>query len=80
MRYGYTPDGKMRYEAAKKMTGFKPVGPDPDPKPTKPKVKKKQPSEKDMAKNLRKINTMKDPYARPKKSDKIGPRPSTMGY
>ena len=22
MRYGYTPDGKMRYEAAKKMAGF----------------------------------------------------------
>ena len=43
MRYGYTPDGKMRYEAAKKMTGLKPAMPE-DPKPTKPKAKKKQPS------------------------------------
>jgi hypothetical protein len=39
MRYGYTPDGKMRYEAAKKMAGFDPKVPDPNP-PKKPKVKR----------------------------------------
>ena len=57
MRYGYTPDGKMRYEAAKKMTGFKPVAPDPDPKPTKPK-----------SNNFgNKKGTPAPPYRRPKK-------------
>lgn len=86
MRYGYTPDGKMRYEAAKKMAGFNPVRPDDTP----PKPKKRQPTEKDMATKVRKLNDMKDLYARPKRSDKkvpqpkgsnkMKPRPNPMGY
>ena len=41
MRYGYTPDGKMRYEAAKRMSGLQPPQP-PDPNP-KPKSKQGKP-------------------------------------
>jgi len=52
MRYAYTPDGAMRYKAAKKMSGMAGMEMPDEPKPSKPKMKKSKPKTKSAPKMM----------------------------